>query len=682
MKSFWKRIFSGVKQKSVAFLRASSISLNGSEDFHDGLNLRTFRDSLYLFIGVSLIRETVSSIPLEMYRIKNAQGDTEQVFEDDFLEILERPNYIQTQKEFWKLSIAYYLLAGEAFWYLEKEKSAVPTAMVNMRPDHVEILLSQDKKTIIGYEFMQANGTAIKLLPEEVLHIKNIDPLNPTRGVGVVRPATQRIITEREASKHQADTFRNQGRPDIAVFTSVDLSTEDAETARENWQKIYGKDNGSQAGFFGDDVKSIQMLNVSPKEMDFINSQNFLRDDILAALHVPKAMVTSDDVNLANSRTARINYIKEACLPVLDTFIDIINNKLLNDQGNDTFITYENPVIEDRDMILKEAVELKNAGIISPNEARALMNYDSVDGGDELAQGSSGMFQLSMKKKTVRKIARRQLTKRPILMKKFEAYKAVTNMLEMRKEVNRQRNSVFNTPELKESYIKAFNNKIDSKARIFKDTVDVYYQGFEKRTMEHLEKFGMNPTNIFDVSTEMRTSRDIFVPLMQNMFKKVGQETLDDVANGFSSKASESFFTPEQMLQMLEQRAEFFSSSMLDTDFNRLKKIIADGLEAGKGVAEIGRDIRSYFDDISVSRAKTIARTETGHIVSQATNEAYKQSSLVTGKEWLTANDSKVRDEHMINNGVIVGTNDSFPNGEHYPGESTINCRCALAPAV
>lgn len=681
-KNFLQRLFAGAKQKSISILSSGNLSMmNGGEDAYDALNLRSFRESLYLFIGVSMIRETVSSIPLEMYRIVNKDGDTEEVHDDPFLTLLSQPNYKQTQKEFWKLSVAYYLLAGETFWYLERGKDEMPTTMVNLRPDYVRILMSEDSLRIVGYEFIQTNGKIINLRFEDVLHIKNIDPVNPARGVGVVRPATQRIITEKEASKHQSNTFKSQGRPDIAVFTEQDLTDDQTAEARLKWNKIYGN-NGSNAGFFGAGVKSVQVLGVNPREMDFINTQKFLRDDILASLHIPKAMITSDDVNLANSRTARINYIKEACLPILDTFIDVINNKLLTDQGEDKFIAYENPVIEDRDMILKETIELKQAGIITVNEARDLMSYPSVEDGDTLSTNTMGQLQLSMKKIGLKKLAKKTLNQRTVLKKKFAVVEAFTKLRQAEKAVKRERNSVFHTPELKEQYIKAFNNKIDKRASVFKESIDVYNQQLEKRIIKHMEDYGINADKFFDVSTELVEAKRIFNPLMQNMYKKIGQDTMDHVASGFSSKASENFFTADSMLQALEQRSEFFITSMVDTDYKQLKKLITSGLQEGKGVDEIGRSIRGYFDDMSVSRAKTIARTETGRLVSQATNEAYNQSSLVTGKEWMTAHDSKVREEHEMNDGVIVDTNGVFPNGEHFPSEHSINCRCAIAPAV
>lgn len=673
--------FIGLRSKSVNIVTAPN-SAFGMENYLDSYNLRTFTESLYLFIGVSMIRETVSSIPLEMYKIINKDGDTEQINDDPILDLIERPNYAQTQKEFMKLAVSYYLLGGETFWYLERDGvNAIPSQMVNMRPDNVRILTSEATSEVIGYEFVQTNGRTIRIAKEDVLHIKNIDPMNTLRGVGIVRPATQRIITEKEASKHQSNTFRNQGRPDIAVFTSADL-TEDAITdARERWQKAFGENKGSQVAFFGDSTKSLQVLNTNPKEMDFINTQNFLRDDILASLRIPKAMITSDDVNLANSKTARINYVKEACLPVLDAFIDVLNNKFLVDIKREFFISYDNPVNEDREITLAEATQLKKEGIITIDEARALLNYPTIEGGDVLSPSSSPIT-LSVKKARIQKLAQRCIRQRPVLMKKLKAVDAVNKLFDIKDDVKRSRNSVFVTKEDRDMYVKSYHKNIDNKAKNFKNTIDVYNKDFAKRIIDHIDKFGINPKHFFDVTTEIVEAKKIFNPLMANMYSKIGQETMDSIANGFSGKASESFRTSDDMLQKLEHRAEFFISSMLNTDFDELSNIIVDEMSNGAGVDEIGRSIRQYFDDMSVARAKTIARTETGRLVSQATNEAYSQSELVTGKEWITAGDDRVRDEHAANAGVIVSTNETFPNGESYPGESTINCRCVLAPAV
>lgn len=708
--NFLKRIYQGVKggfqaglQKSVNFIGSlgSFVSdtnmMTGFENWLDTLNLNTYKESIYLFIGVSMIRETVSGIPLELYQIVNSDGEIEEVLDNDVIDLLERPSMYRTKKEFWKLSVAYYLLAGEAFWYLERNgnENSVPTAMANMRPDNVEIVFNTAKDDILYYKFQQIDGTAIKIDPKNVLHFKNIDPTNPARGVGVIRPATQRIITEREASKHQSKTFENFGRPDIAVMTkSSSMDVDEQKRYREAWKKIYGNSNGSAAGFFGEDVIDLKLLNASPQEMNFIESQNFLRDDILATLRIPRQMI-DPDVNYNNSKVAEAHYVNHACLPVLDVFVDVLNNRFLSDVEEDKFFDYQSPVNVDRAEEVKESIDLKKAAIITVNEARANLGYDEVEDGDVREQQRNPLQELSLKRKRqlqrkakdiLRK--RRKFTRRlkaTEAMAELEVAKAKVQLNNANKALNgvkRGRSPVFNTPELREVYIKAFNAKIDKKAETFKEGLDMYYKGLTARVIKMQEDLGINTQQIFDPVVEIPEARKIFEPLMEEMFVRAGRQTMNEIANGFQGKAAEDFFAPESMLMQLDRRAEFFITSMLDTDFNNLKALILASMEEGIGIPELSRRIRDYFDDVSLSRARTIARTETGRLVSEATNEAYKQSEVVTGKEWLSAQDDRVRPEHSENNGKIVGLDDVFPNGERYPGDNSINCRCALAPAV
>jgi HK97 family phage portal protein len=677
----FRRVISAITKKSVRIFSSVRMLSNGAEDFLDWTNLSSFKDSLYLFIGVSMIRDTISSTPLELYQIKNSDGDVEYISDDPIVDLFNRPNSRQTKMEFWKLAVSYYLLSGDSFWYLEREnEKQVPRAMVNMRPDAVEIALSADTKEPIGYSFTKANGSIITLAPWEVLHTKNIDPTNPIRGVGVVRPATYRIIAEKEAANYQLRSFKNQGRPDIAVFLDEDLDDEKIADAREKWKKAYEGDNQSRVGFFGSNAKEVKLLSVTPKEMEGRDTLHFLRDDILAALRIPKQMI-DPDVNYNNSVVAYANYIRNACEPILDAFIDVINNKLLSDFLTDKFFIYETDVGEDREIKLKEATELKREGIISVNEAREIMNYPEVEGGD-IRETSSSPFQLSIKRARAKRQAMSVIKNRAYLRNKFSANKALKDLFIITDGVARQRNSVFNTPELKDWYIKVFNENIDRKAETFKDAVDIYNNDLLGRIKNNFETIGVTVDNFINVGNELREARNIFLPIMQNMFKRAGQDTMDTIANGFSEKASEQFYTPEDVLRELELRAEFFIGSMIDTDFNELRYIISQGLSDGLGVEEIGRTLRQYFDDMSVARARTIARTETGRLVSLATNEAYRQSAFVTGKEWLTARDDRVRPEHQVNDRKIVAVDGVFPNGESYPGEKSINCRCAIAPAI
>lgn len=652
---------SNTKTKDASLITGSTFT--GFDHMSDSLNLNTFKDSLYLYIAVSKIAKRASGVPLELHKIKNNDGDTEEVFQHPILDLFYNPNEIQTQKEFMEVSFAHYLLSGDVFWYIDRKDNS----MVTLRPDKVEILLSADKKRVVAYEYRNTEVT--KFAPEDIVHIKNPDPTDLLRGVGAIRPASVRIVTEREAGNYQANFFKNQGRPDVAVFVDRPVSNDEGNEARARWKSIFGRGNGGQAGFFGSDIKDIKDLNVTPKEMDFIKSQNFLRDDILASLGVPKAMVTSDDVNMANAKESYRMFLQEAVIPVLDAFVDVINNRLIPKFDENVFFRFDDPTPSDRDMLLKE----HQAGVgkwITQNEARIETGRPAMEGFDEL-----GSVSFTNNYQQLQEEAKHVIRRRPLLAKRLKAEELTAQaLLATSTEPKREMNSVFPTASSKNAYAKAFNDRVDRKAETIKEAIDRYHAEQLKRVLAT----DLQPVGFMDRNEEKSLAKDFFNPIMAKLYNDGGQQALD----ALFKKGLDTFFSDEVLLMAIASRVEFFTDSIVETSFSIIKDKIVSGLSAGDGVEKIGRDIRSYYDDMSVSRARTIAQTETNFTLSKATNDAYSQSSVVTGKEWLTVGDLNVRPEHVANDGVKIAKGGTFPNGESHPGQSSINCRCVLLPLV
>ena len=67
-----------------------------------------------------------------------------------------------------------------------------------------------------------------------------------------------------------------------------------------------------------------------------------------------------------------------------------------------------------------------------------------------------------------------------------------------------------------------------------------------------------------------------------------------------------------------------------------------------------------------------------------AVNLAGEESGVLLDKEWISAEDAKVRPSHAEMNGMQVDMNQKFANGLRYPGDplgsasEVINCRCTF----
>ncbi len=85
----------------------------------------------------------------------------------------------------------------------------------------------------------------------------------------------------------------------------------------------------------------------------------------------------------------------------------------------------------------------------------------------------------------------------------------------------------------------------------------------------------------------------------------------------------------------------------------------------------------SSIVDNSGFRARTIVRTERHRVTWGSSLEFAKGAGSQT-KQWVTVGDSRVRPAHQMLNGEIVEIEESFSDGEQYPGERDVNCRCHL----
>ena len=92
------------------------------------------------------------------------------------------------------------------------------------------------------------------------------------------------------------------------------------------------------------------------------------------------------------------------------------------------------------------------------------------------------------------------------------------------------------------------------------------------------------------------------------------------------------------------------------------------------------RRIKDVYNKVG-SRVTTIARTEASHAINLATWTEYKESGVVPFKKWITAKDERVRRSHSGNQSQgAIPINSAFQNGEVYPSQASVNCRCRLIP--
>jgi hypothetical protein len=133
------------------------------------------------------------------------------------------------------------------------------------------------------------------------------------------------------------------------------------------------------------------------------------------------------------------------------------------------------------------------------------------------------------------------------------------------------------------------------------------------------------------------------------------------------------------------------SAGITDTTRNLIRVVLQIANEEGRGFDWITTQLTTESRDLTRNRSRLIARTETVTATNQAAFFAAAKTGLLMTKEWLSAGDNRVRLDHQMINGRIIGMTDYFnvggsqmllpgakvqENGLETPAKEVCNCRC------
>jgi SPP1 gp7 family putative phage head morphogenesis protein len=130
-----------------------------------------------------------------------------------------------------------------------------------------------------------------------------------------------------------------------------------------------------------------------------------------------------------------------------------------------------------------------------------------------------------------------------------------------------------------------------------------------------------------------------------------------------------------------ETRSAELVTQIEDNTRDMLRATVAQAIREGWGAEELALRIEESAG-FSEYRARMIARTEVIAANNRGNFDAYKDSGVASGKEWLTAHDDLVEEICEENESAgAIGLDDVFPSGDDCPPAHP-NCRCALLPVI
>ena len=686
-----------------------------------------YSKSLYVFACISKIASKVAAQSLKMYRVKNSKGDIQEIKSHPALDLLYKFNPFQTKTEFLETTMINLKTTGDAFWYKVRNTSGKVAELWNLRPDRM-VILSDPQLFVKEYRFSKADGTTATFSPEDIIHFRYPNPLDDLLGLSPLKAAETRVQTEEYATQYQRDFFLNSSRPDAVIKNPKQVLNDEArQEIRENWEKRYqGVGKNSKIAILQGGME-YQVISLTQKEMDYIESMKFTRDDILVAFHMPKPIVAiTDDVNLANAETAMQVFLSETIYPELVRLEEKINEELIAPEyGEELYVEFINPTPQDKEFNLKEHTELVAGNIMLINEARELRGLPPIAGGWSfympLTNTPMGGLSQTGKAKGIKiggdkeddayiggkpsKEKKFEFVGKYYLKQKFELKEKIEekvaemfDKIQNRKgkkgkkdEENGKKTPIIQDPELKKIYADMVNKKIDLNTNRIKDEISGFAGKQKDRTLSNLdeaiksikttagfekkgtkERIKLNAHLLLNLQKENELAVEFISPFLLDLLTQAGIDAINMLA------PQEEFNVSKRIQTTLEKRAKFFADSTNNTTLDKLSATLSEGIDAGEGIADLRSRVENVYAEFPTYRSELIARTETTAANAEGTLEGYRQSGVANGKEWITASDGC---EICLGlDGEIVALEKNFSDGEPYPPDHP-NCRCVLGGA-
>jgi len=633
----------------------------------------------WVYACTRAIAEELANMQWRLFKV-SADGNDEEVFEHELLDLLDGVNEFQTGYEL-KYSIGAHLeLAGNAYIFLDgvDSEGGKPKAIYPLNPSGMRIVVdrSQFPSRISKYVYTE-KGKQYEFQPYQILHLKYPDPSDPDEGIGTVQSIASWIDADNYAMEFNRRFFQNGARIGGVLESENARTSAQLDYIKKSFEAIHkGYDSAYKTLVLPKGTKYTQ-ASESQKDMDFANLMIMMRDRVLAGFRVPRTVLgITDDVNRANAEATNYVFALRTIKPKMELIVSYLNEFLVPRYGEDLYLDFEDPVPENTQLKIQELQV--SASVLSPNEQRErYFNYEPIQNGDEVMvpfnlvplgapipqptksrkPSAKGRSRLSVK-------YARAAKKRKELSKEF-AERVVSSLKDIgeRQKSIAQKKITDLTPEEYEVMYRGFALRVGNYIKLVASAIRKVNKGQHERVLQNLPAAiksvksakGVDAGTLMNLDDEMAITINFASPALTDLYDKesraaaaaLGIAEFDILANPAIKRA-------------LDRAISLMAESYTETTLELLKSKLDEGISQGASINELTNLVSQIYEYSDDSRAEMVARTEAFRIANDSTKQTWKESGVVKSMRWYTAEDERVCPLCGPLDGKIVSIDQNF----------------------
>jgi SPP1 gp7 family putative phage head morphogenesis protein len=543
-----------------------------------------------------------------------------------------------------QLSQLYLDLIGEVAWVLERNRYGMPTGYIPIPPTWITRLPARTRDTADeGMYTVSGPGATYDVPASAMFFAYHPRPSNPfTRGTGLSQVLGDELETDEYAAKHTKDWFRNRAIPPVLI-SGLGVGIQELQRLEEKWLgKFMRVGAGWLPQFLGTKV-DVHQLSQSFQQMELSGLRKNERDICRMVIGIPPEQI--GDVSASNRSTIEASdyiYNSKVIVPRAEFFRAALQERIMPLYDERLLIDYISPVQEDREFMLK--VRTAAPWAFDLDEWRGMGGCDALPAG----RGKVHMMPFNL---TPVRIGMGEKPAPPELPAP---------------EPDEDAESEGDADETVDAIEPAKARKLLPAHKSAKESVAARVARIARAA---------------DVAVLTGRGHRVVTAVVEEF----GQSTMVDlgVATTFD-------VTDPQVVTFLRRFGAERMAYVNATTQARIRATLTEGFENGESMRKLAKRVRDVFEDATVRRSMTIARTEVARASNFGAFEALRQAD-VEDKAWLATRDDHVRETHTGMDGQVQPLMEMFKSESGaegmYPGdfglpEEDINCRCGVVTTL
>lgn len=307
------------------------------------------------------------------------------------LQLLSRPSPMQGGSSLFEAAYSYFLASGNNYFEANGPNGKPPRELFALRPDRMKVVPGAFG---LPAQFVYEHAGRKKIWDvnpatgeSQILHLKDFHPTDDWYGLARTIPGSKGIDRHSASSDHNKALLDNGARPSGGLVFEpfeaggqVQVAPEEIiDKAYDRLEKMHmGSKNAGRPMVLNGKIKWEQ-FGLSPSDMDFDENKQDAARDICLAFGVPHVLIVKGEATYNNITEAKLQLYEDTVLPLVDHFLDELNNWLVPRFGDGLKLAADLdsiPALEPRREAKRNSVStLLDKGVLDTDEAREELGY-------------------------------------------------------------------------------------------------------------------------------------------------------------------------------------------------------------------------------------------------------------------------------------------------------------------